>query len=175
MKRVFGVRCAAAWCLAVLVVLPLPAVGDENALDPGLMDAIADRDCAAVEARLVDGASATGTFEDYMRLQHLPVLFMAVSSGDACIIRSLIRHGAEVDVAFPDDYLPVMPLISPLTLAIRAGNPEIVEVLLEAGAHPGLVDREGNDLIPHYIEDLRRWHEPDTVARIGGLLEKASR
>ena len=170
------VRRMALWCLLALSVLPLLAAGNENTLDPGLAKAVSTSDCAAVEARLVAGASATETFEDYLRLQNFPVLFMAISGGDVCIINTLINHGADVNSELPSDAVPVLPLISPLAAAIRLGNTEVVEALLAAGARPQLFDEQGNDLIPFYINEKVLWYNKqatDTEARMGQLVEAA--
>ena len=147
-----GVRHMLVWILSALIFFPLVAEASDTA-NPDLLTAITQEDCDKAESLLNAGTSPNGTFEDFYRLASMPVIFMAASSGDACILEALARHGADVNTVIPNTIEPDKPLMSPLTVAISNGNVGAVQALLEAGARPKLPDDRGRDL-GHRLGDI---------------------
>jgi ankyrin repeat protein len=96
----------------------------ETALD------IARRDGLDTVARLIETRNKTN--DDEVRAQ---TLVPAIKAGDLAEVERLIAAGAAVNERLPmvgspdDDY-------TPLAIAAREGNADIVRVLLEAGANP---------------------------------------
>jgi len=79
-----------------------------------------------------------------------PVLTHAVSLDDEPIARLLLEAGATPDVA------PPAPYRSLLEQAIRDGGPSVVQLLLEYGADPRVLSREGQPLLPLAVALGRR-------------------
>ncbi|WOD12626.1 hypothetical protein RPW65_07220 [Pseudomonas sp. NyZ704] len=164
--------------LALLLIVPLSASANSDA-ESKLLAAVGRDDCSAVQTQLDAGASANVTFEDMLSLKVMPVMFMA-ASGSACVAEALIQHGADIDIVLHMPYnTPDKSLVSPLAAAIGIGNVPVVEVLLASGAQTQLLDSQGHDLIPVYIDGLNTWIEPKrspgTIAQITQLLEQAEK
>jgi hypothetical protein len=135
--------------------------GDETGQltpDEQLLSAIRAYDLAGVEAALAAGAdpNAGGIYQGY-------ALQIAASLGDPDIVHLLIESGADVDQSADEGYtalveaviednLPVAAYLieaganvnqvaagqTPVMIAADAGNPELVQLLLENGADPNL-------------------------------------
>src|SRR5687768_4294647 len=117
MKRK-SARGAARWLVLMLVVvLPRPARADETRV----IDAVRQRDGAALRAALQKGASANSADADGTAALH-----WAVELDDVEMTDLLIRAGADVNAV--NRYG-----VPPLTLACINGSTAIVERLLEAG------------------------------------------
>ena len=172
-------RLARSMVAAVLILsalAPMLAVANSKA-EAELLRAVGRDDCSAVEKQLEAGASANMTFENYETGLPMPVLFMATSLS-ACVVDALIRHDADVNAVIPMPYnTPDRSLISPLAAAIFIGNVPVIEVLLNADAKPKLIDDQGHDLIPRYIDGLanrmERRGSPEKVDKVTALLKKA--
>ncbi|MEI8395431.1 MAG: ankyrin repeat domain-containing protein [Rhodospirillaceae bacterium] len=74
-----------------------------------------------------------------------PELMIAVTAGDLLKARERLVRGDKADTA---DIHGVTPLIN----AVKAGNTDMVTLLLEFGAHPGVTDTEGNTAL-HWAAD----------------------
>ncbi|MEZ5400808.1 MAG: ankyrin repeat domain-containing protein [Bryobacteraceae bacterium] len=86
---------------------------------------MAVHDAAKVEILARRGASMTGAAKSGFT----PLMVAATYRNNAGVVRFLLDHGAAVNVD-----KGVMFNASPLTLAAMGGNPEMVEILLDAGA-----------------------------------------
>lgn len=64
-------------------------------------------------------------------------LFYAVESDQVAIARELLSHDAEVNIALEFQVAGVSAgnIVTPLLLAVRRNNPQMVQLLLERGAH----------------------------------------
>ena len=70
-------------------------------------------------------------------------LWWAAIFGDADIVRLLLQYGADID-GNGESYIDSLGMESPpLHGAVRAGNSEIVEILLLNGADPKVKDSKG--------------------------------
>jgi ankyrin repeat protein len=138
-------RSAAAWSallLAPLFMLGLLLRGDwltSRALgltygSERLWQAVAYADVAEVDRAIAQGADIDATGGG-----GLTPLAIAAGSGDADIVRELLRRGANPDVV---DEIGFTPLLR----AIITRRVEVVELLLTAGANPN--GRTGNDRNP---------------------------
>lgn len=168
-------RGMVAALLTLVALMPMFAVANSEA-ETELLRAVGRDDCSAVERQLEAGASANMTFENYETGLPMPILLMATSLS-ACVADALVRHDADVNAVIPMPYnTPDRPLISPLAAAIFIGNIPVVEVLLNADAKTKLIDDQGHDLIPRYIDGLAsrmaRRGSPEKVDQVTELLEK---
>lgn len=106
------------------------------ATDNALVQAIAQKDLSAVKKLIAEGAdvnsvtSRTSPLKNgYARLVSLPSVNLALNVGSSDIALYLLEHGADADLTDGGDHGD-----SPLSLAVRADNVEVVQALIKKGA-----------------------------------------
>ncbi|HEY7791226.1 MAG TPA: ankyrin repeat domain-containing protein [Vicinamibacterales bacterium] len=126
MKR--ALRTAAAIGLAATLGLTVSAAPNQAPL----ADAAMQKDQAAVEALLKQGADANASQGDGMTALH-----WAAMNGDAGMARMLLYAGANPEAATR------VGLYTPLDLAAKNGEADVTAALLEGGANASHVDAHG--------------------------------
>lgn len=128
-------------------------MSEPGAARAALIEAIQNRDVAAMEAALADGidANASAGLGDTM-------LSLAAATGAPDVVRVLLRHGAVVDASGPHGNTALMQ-------AAARGHGAVIEVLLEAGASPGHENKWGMT-----ARDWSKWSPTaaETRALLGG-------
>ena len=97
---------------------------------------IKNGDAKAVREHIAQGADVGEI--DYM---NKTALIYAAEKGDPEIVNRLIGKGADVNAEYK--YYPMMDRISVLWEAVDRKRPDIVRLLLDAGAHPNSRGIEG--------------------------------
>lgn len=92
--------------------------------------AVERKQSEAVKALLAGGVAPNEKNAPPME-SNKTIVFEAVDSGDAALVRTLVEAGADARMA--NDYG-----VSPLAEAARTGNLEMCKILLEAGADPNV-------------------------------------
>jgi ankyrin repeat protein len=113
----------------------LAPVGDERRAAP--LHAVRTGDLRTMRLLLGFGVDPNVADSD-----GFPALVHAVVRNDEPIARSLLEAGAKPDVASPPPYRSL------LERAIRDGGTGVVDLLLEYGADPNVLSREGQPLLP---------------------------
>ena len=100
--------------------------------------AVVKNQAAALDALLAAGADANAAVE---MMPGFPTtyLFLAAENGHSDVVKTLLKHKAQVDK--PDSFGA-----TPLMAAAAKGNLEIVQALLTSGANPKAKDKDGQDV-----------------------------
>jgi ankyrin repeat protein len=110
-----------------------------NVMSPELFQAIRRHDSAQVDQLLANGAdpNALSPTSPYWRPLHVAIEQLE-EGGSVDVVLALLRHGADVNGWDSDAD------ITPLLLAIFDDQQQVVEILLNAGADPNVVNGEGD-------------------------------
>lgn len=119
---------AAALCLG--------ATASAAGIDPRLVDAVMQRDAAAVRSLVASGVDVNGADGDGTTALH-----WAAHNGDAETAAALVKAGASVTA------VTRIGSMSPLFMAARNGNVAVVDVLLKAGASATEANANGTTVL----------------------------
>ncbi|MEG0503931.1 MAG: ankyrin repeat domain-containing protein [Raoultibacter sp.] len=91
---------------------------------------------------------AAGADPNIMNPQIATPLSRAIENDNFELVKLLISNGADVNTVVVDQGSPIFGLpCSPLAIAVRKNNQNIVRILLEAGAQSGITDNRQYDLL----------------------------
>ncbi|MET4105188.1 ankyrin repeat domain-containing protein [Hymenobacter sp. UYP22] len=106
--------------------------------------AVMKNQVAALETLLAAGADVNATVE---MMPGFPTtfLFLAAENGHLEVVKTLLKHKAQIDKT--DSFS-----MTPLMAAAAKGNLEIVQALLTSGANPKAKDKDGKDVLANAKE-----------------------
>ncbi|EEP79701.1 predicted protein [Uncinocarpus reesii 1704] len=142
--------------------------------------AVLSGDTAAAQALLDSRVFPVGEHIDLVN-KHTDgaPIHAAIRKGDLAMLEILLDYGAFVHRRAPDEYGELS--IPALTIAVRLGNADIVQALLDADADPVVTDRQTIDIAAEMghtrvVEVLLRWSRSrDVPLDKNSALETAAR
>lgn len=130
--------------IARLQQMPRPFGPELSEVDARLEVALKERDLETVRSLVAQGANVNLRVRPALQGPSVPtVLMLAAAAGDDSLTRSVLQRGAivnpgTVDLFGREDVSNKAGGFTPLMLAVASSNPEVVRMLLAAGADAGV-------------------------------------